>query len=60
MINEQFNVTVNKDAERYEFQSKTNESVSYTVGFDEVDCIEDAYIAVYKAIKMNSPELVKQ
>ena len=51
MINEHFTVKVNEDAKRYEFHSRCNLFNSYTVGFHEVDSLEDAYIAVWKALK---------
>lgn len=50
-IDDHFTVKTNKDAKRYEFNSNSNAFTSYTVGFHEVDSLEDAYIAVWKAIK---------
>jgi len=49
-IFDKFEITENDDRKRFEFQSKTNEFTSYTVGYDEIDNIDDAKIVVYMAI----------
>lgn len=50
-ILEQFAVKMNIDAKRWEFQSVDSNSVSYFVAFHEADNEEDAYRAVWEAIR---------
>lgn len=53
-LQKQFKVKKNEDAKRWEFQSVNNNSVSYTVHFNEADNEADAYIAIFKAIKLEA------
>lgn len=46
-----FDIIGNDDCKQFEFNSRTNLLTSYTVGYHEADNINDAKIAVYKAIK---------
>ena len=57
MINENFRIVTNKDAKRYEFHSQSPVFNSYTVGFHEVNSLDDAYIAVYMALKKDMARL---
>jgi len=55
-----FDIVRNDDMKRFEFNSKTNLSTSYTVHFDEVDSdLESAKIAIYFAVRKNTPELLQ-
>jgi hypothetical protein len=51
MINDTFDVIANDDRKQFEFTPKVEGYTSYIVGYDEVDNIEDAQIAVWKSIK---------
>lgn len=53
-----FDIVINDDLKRFEFNSKTNLSTSYTVGFNEVDNLDDAKIVVYMAIRKDAPHLL--
>jgi hypothetical protein len=54
-----FDIVINDDLKRFEFKSKTNKSTSYTVGYNEVDNLDDAKIAVYMAILKDAPHLIE-
>lgn len=49
-----FNIIGNDELKRFEFNSKTNLLTSYTIGYHEADNINDAKIAVYKALKLEA------
>lgn len=53
-----FDIVINDDLKRFEFNSKTNLSTSYTVGYDEVDNLDDAKIVIYMAIRKDAPHLL--
>lgn len=57
-LTELFDIVSNDDLGRFEFNSKSNVSTSYTVGYHECDNLDDAKIAVYKAIKKDAPHLL--
>ena len=50
-IQSMFTVKRNKDAKRFEFEP-TGKWIGYLVSFYECDNEEDAWIAVYKAMKL--------
>lgn len=50
-IQSMYKVKENKDAKRWEFQP-TGDWIGYTVSFHEADNEADAWIAVYKAMKL--------
>jgi hypothetical protein len=51
-----YKVKKNKDAKRWEFQP-TGDWIGYTVAFHEADNKSDAWIAVYKAMKLQGRSL---
>lgn len=51
-LNSLFDIRDNHDAKRFEFTSKTHYFTSYTVAYHEADNLDDAKIAVYKAVKI--------
>lgn len=55
MSHDTFEIKVNEDAKRYEFTPKVPGYTSYTVSFEEVSTVEDACIAVWKAIQKGTP-----
>jgi len=54
-----FKVKKNKDAKRWEFEP-TGNWIGYLVSFYECDNEEDAWIAVYKAMKLEGKILTKK
>lgn len=49
-----FDIIQNDDLKKFEFNSRTNLLTSYTVSYAECDNLDDAKIAVYKAIKKDT------